>query len=111
MQQVQELVDENICAGVTATVKACTIISSTIAVALKVKSGYEALTVIQDTEAVIREHYGSMGIGEAFTLAALGAKIIAVPGVENYVFTAGQDITPGRDEFVAIGSITISEMR
>ena len=85
-------------------------ITADVAVNISVKSGFGASEVGAAVEAAVREFFLELSVGEDFTTAALGKKIIEVDGVKNYAFSNTSDISVNRSTMVVLGTITIGSL-
>lgn len=108
--ELEGLVADNVCAGVTVYVRNCTIQYADVTVAVKPAEGYTYAGISADVESAIRGYFLSLSIGEPFTLAKLGRAIINTEGVANYSFSGTSDVIPPKYTLVTLRNLTMSEL-
>ena len=105
--EVQSLMNENRIPGVYIMVVSAILTSKNVSVALTIKNGYSVPKTLSAVTAAIREHFEGMRVGQSFIAAELGAKIIAVPGVENYTFTNTADAVANSSTLFTAGTLSV----
>ena len=105
--EVQSLMNENRIPGVYIMVVSAILTSKNVSVALTIKNGYSVPKTLSTVTAAIREHFEGMRVGQSFIAAELGAKIIAVPGVENYTFTNTADAVANSSTLFTAGTLSV----
>lgn len=81
-----------------------------VGVNISAKSGYDVTEVKSAAEDAVRDFFLDMSVGEDFTTAALGKKIIEVDGVKNYAFSGTADTSVSGASMAVLGTLTVGSL-
>ena len=95
--------------GVDVLVLPVSAIKVDIAISINVKTGYSHSLVKDQCKQAVSEFFSKLQIGEPLFMAALGAAIFSVPGVNNYTITShNSDVTINYDKLFIARNIDIT---
>lgn len=110
LSQVQALVSENRCAGISAVAADANISQVNVTLKISPAQGVSYDTAKDNAEAAVRSFFGQLKLGDPLILAELGSAIINAPGVANYTFENMTDLTIGSSAIFVLGSLSVSQM-
>ncbi len=81
-----------------------------VSVSLETAENADFETVKADTESMLAEFFGGKLLGKGVTLAELGSRLYAIPGVKNYHLTApAADVAPNDTVLPVLGTVSVTE--
>lgn len=104
------LLSEKAPLGITVMTQNTAAVTVNVAVNISVKSGYDSSAVGSAVEDAVRDFFLDMRVGEEFTAAALGKRIIEVDGVKNYAFSGTSDTSINRSSMAVLGTLTVGSL-
>lgn len=111
LDEIQAFFDEAREIAVDVQVRAPELAEVDIAVAVRVAPSYEPERVKAAVGEAIAGCFGGKQMGKDVLLAQLGAAVYAVPGVENYAFSApAADVAVQENVLPVLGALSVEEM-
>ncbi len=97
--------------NVRVTVYAADVVGVNVGIEIKLKPGYDFLSVKSDVTAAINEFFSQLEVGESITAHRLGRVILGVEGVYDYGFLDGENAHFDIDDsaFAVLASLLIRE--
>ena len=96
--------------AVDVQVKAPTTQAVNVAVTVEVEEGADFAGVKAEAETMLADFFSGKLLGKAVTLAELGSRIYALPGVKNYHITApAADVAADDTVLPVLGTVSVTE--
>ena len=110
LAELQAVFQKNREIAVDVQVKAPEEVAVNVSVSLETAENADFETVKADTESMLAEFFGGKLLGKGVTLAELGSRIYAIPGVKNYHLTApAADVAPNDTVLPVLGTVSVTE--